>query len=172
MKIKKKLAILFLVMIVASNVIFSSCSFFDLLKSDEEKIKACIEDFEKCYNDGDLDGVVDCLAKKERKKLQAELNLLSALMGGLTGFELSLSDLFSLGVGMQDSDMIRIDVDEVRFTDTTTATAEGVVYLWEGTEMEESPTWFYMVKEDNGWFIQDMVDPPEEENSESFSSEK
>ena len=168
MKTKKQWSTVLFACIIFFSAAFLSCS---LVKSDEQKITERIERFETCYNNGDLEGVVSCLATKERKNMQATLNVYQTLFGSLVGFELNLSDLFSLGVAIQDAEAMRVEIDEIRLTSTVTATVEGLVVL-RGTETEDSPTWFYMVKEDDEWFIRDIIDAPEADEYESVSAEK
>ncbi len=167
MRIKKALTVFFLVIIMACSLTFSSCSVFDFFKSDEQKITERIEKFEKNYNNGDWEGVLACLSTKKRNMIQAEINILGALLGSFTEISLNISDLFSIGVGIEDADYISVEIDKVRLTDSDTAIVEARVMLKEQYDVENSPTWFYMLKEENGWFIKDMVDPPKAEESSS-----
>lgn len=164
---KKHIVLFFFTFAIAFCAFFSGCSAF---MSDKDKIEARIEKFEDCYNDGDLDGILECLATKERKMIQAELNIFGALMGGLIGLDLDISDLFSLGVGMQDTELINVTIEKIRITDSTTAIAEGSIVLTEGSSSETCLAWFCMVKEEDGWFIEDIIDAPEEEAGESVSA--
>ena len=89
---------------------FSAC---EKQLSDEEKIVARIENFEKSYNDGDLDGFLENLTTKERKQIEAVFNLFGAAFGGLTGFSIDLADLFSLGIAMQEGDWLQVEIVEI-----------------------------------------------------------
>ncbi len=161
-KNKKRIATFLYVFVIVCTIFLSGCSLFNFLKSDEKKIEERIESFEKNYNNGDFEGVVECLTAKERSMIEAEMKIASALMGSLIGFDLPLSSLFSIGVGIHDGDYIRIALGEIKMTGSRTATADGVITI--EPNREKLAICFYMVKEEDDWFIKDMTDVPQEEN--------
>lgn len=124
-------------------------------KTNEELIKERIETFLTAYNTGDMDTVLACLETKTRNTFQATLNLLGGLAGGLTGVDVDMSDLFSLGIATSDGDFMELEITDINITDETNATVT--------TQMDLAGTgtqtiYFVMVYENDGWYIQDMTD--------------
>lgn len=125
-----------------------------VLKTDEEKIRACIEQFEKAYNDGDFEAVLECMDQKTRNTVRALFNTLGGIMGGKLGVDISLSDLFSLGVGINDGDFIGFDIQDVVISDKK-ATVTARLNLIPATV---ETTYVILVEEDGEWLIENITD--------------
>ena len=135
--------------------------YFALRKTDEEIIIERIESFEESYNNGDLEGFVENFSAKERRRLQAELSIANTLLGSLLGFQLDLSDLFSLGIGMQDADWLDVEVQEVKIKEDSALVKTNWKYVEEtfgGTSLQECEMYFSMSKEDSDWFVKDITE--------------
>ena len=123
-------------------------------KTDEGKIRACIEQFENAYNDGDFEGVLECMEPKIRNTMRALFNTLGGIAGGQLGVDISLSDLFSLGIGMNDGDFISFDIQDVAIGDGKASVT---------ANMSLAPTtqekmYIILVKEDGEWLIENITD--------------
>ena len=122
--------------------------------SDEDQIKARIETFLTAYNTGDMDTVLECLDAKTRNAFEAWLNILGAVAGKYTGIDIDLSDLFSLGVNTTKGDFMGLTINSINITDTKNAVVTTTMTL-SGQTMT---IYFKMLRENGGWYINDMTD--------------
>lgn len=137
--------------------------------TNEELITERIETFLTAYNDGDMEVVLECLDAKTRNAFQAMLNILGGLAGNAAGFNIDLSDLFSLGVSTTSGDFMQLEVTDITVIDSANATATTKMFLTgAGTQI----IYFEMVYEHNGWYIHDMTDrkPADLDNNQGDSS--
>lgn len=123
--------------------------------TNEELITERIETFLTAYNDGDMEVVLECLDAKTRNAFQAMLNILGGLAGSAAGFNIDLSDLFSLGVSTTSGDFMELEITDITVIDSTNATATTKMFL---TGSGAQIIYFEMVYENNGWYIHDMAD--------------
>lgn len=121
-------------------------------KSAEELIKARIEAFVDAYNSGDIEEALESLDAKTRNAAQATLNLLGAAAGKLTGIDIDLSDLFSLGIMTASGDFMIAEIESIRMIDEENAAATVRMNLDGG----EETVYFTMVSDDDDWFIADI----------------
>ncbi len=149
----RKFLALFLVIIMALGC-FSSCKKYDK-PTNEELIENRITTFVTAYNNGDMDTVLSCLDAKTRNAFQAMLNLLGGLAGSVAGFDIDLSDLFSLGVSTTSGDFMKLEITDITVIDNTNATATTSMNL-PGAGVQT--IYFVMVYENDGWYIGDMTD--------------
>ena len=122
--------------------------------TNEELIEERIKTFLTAYNTGDMDAVLKCLDAKTRNAFQAMLNLLGGIAGSYAGFDIDLSDLFSLGVNTTSGDFMGLEITSIDIINETTAVATTNMEL-SGTSMT---IYFDMVYENDGWYISDMTD--------------
>ncbi|MBQ7912402.1 MAG: WG repeat-containing protein [Clostridia bacterium] len=158
---KKRLSAFLLAVVSAFCFLFASCNFdlgnnigIQTPKTDEEKITATVNKFVDEYNDGDFEGVLECMEPKIRNTMRALFNLLGGIAGGKLGVDINLADLFSLGVGINDGDFINFDIQDIAigegkasvtaFMNLAPATAETMYII--------------LVEEDGEWLIQDITD--------------
>lgn len=168
---KKFLALLLL--IVMALGCFASCKEYDnetkIPPTNEEFITERIETFLTAYNTGDMEAVLECLDTKTRNAFQAMVNLLGGLAGAAAGFDIDLSDLFSLGVSMTQGDFMELEITAINVIDSSNAIATTVMNLvGAGTQT----IYFEMVYENDGWYIHDMTDrkPDKTNGSQGDSS--
>ena len=95
----RKVGCLFLVI-----AIIAVCVFLFPQKSNEEQIEATIENFIKAYNQGDFEKAIEYLDAKSRNAMQGYMNLLEGVLGKYAGFEIDMSDLFSMGSAVKRGD--------------------------------------------------------------------
>ncbi len=122
-------------------------------KSDEELIRDRIDSFMSDYNDGDLDEALENLTTKTKTATQAILSMAESF-GSMLGMEISLSDMFTLGIAITGDDTLKVTIDSVTIEDETNATADGKLSLG---GIEEYDIRFVMLKEDGDWYIDNMV---------------
>lgn len=127
--------------------------------SDQELIEERITSFVNAYNDGNMELVLNSLDTETRTTLEAMLNLYNGLLGGLTGFNFDLRDLFALGVNMTAEDMMDLRIEEIIIQNKENAIAVAVMDL---ENSGEETVYFIMVYENEGWYIHDITDNREE----------
>ena len=122
-------------------------------KSDDELIRARIDQFQKSYNTGDIHAVLECMDAKTRNTYQAAMNVGNVLIGK-TGFGIALSDLFSLGIGaLSEGDVLNLSDIRIHMTDSTHATVDVALQYQDLLCENQEEAFFTMVKEDGDWFI-------------------
>ena len=137
--------------------------------TNEELIENRITTFVTAYNDGDMDTALSCFDAKTRNALEAMFNLVGGIAGNLTGFDVALSDLFSLGVSMTADDFMKLEIIDITVIDSANATATTKMFLTgSGTQI----IYFEMICENDGWYIHDMTDSKsaDSDNSQDDSS--
>lgn len=99
---------LFIGIILLAVAAFVGYLFFftNTFKSDEEVIRARLESFQSDYNDGDMEALTENFDNKTRSTIESTIGLTESLFGGLTGYGVNYSDLFGLGVALNDGDML------------------------------------------------------------------
>lgn len=123
-------------------------------KTDEEKITATVNKFAKEYNDGNFEGVLECLEPKMRNAMQALFNTLGGIAGGKLGVDISLSDLFSLGVAMEDGDFITFSIQDIAIGDGKASVTAHMNLAPATTET----MYVILVEEDGEWLIENITD--------------
>lgn len=125
-------------------------------KTDEQLIEERIERFAEVYNNGDYDGVLECLDTKTRNTVSAMMNVGAAILGEF-GFDMgiSLSDLFSLGVGLiGDDEILTFDIHSIDVQSANLAVVEVTMKSAVGNLSEAAV--FTMRKEDDDWYIRNL----------------
>ena len=123
--------------------------------TNEELIAERIETFVTAYNTGDMDTVVKCLDAKTGNTFKSMLNLMGGIAGGVTGFDIDLSDLFTLGVSTTSGDFMELEIIDIKVVDSSNATATTTMKL---AGSSNQTVYFVMVYENDGWYIHDMND--------------
>lgn len=138
-------------------ILLPACSMF---KSDTDKIKERINKFVISYNSGDIEGVIDCLDSKKRTTYKSALGIGNALLNGLIDIDISLQDIFGIGMGLTENDSIIIERFNNINVSSDSATADiSLIYTDEidGDSSNEKGV-FYLKKENDDWFISDLKD--------------
>ncbi len=126
-----------------------------VVKTDEEQIEARIAQFCNEYNGGSFEGVLGCMTAKTGNTMRALFNLLGGIAGGKLGVDISLSDMFSLGVGIKEGDFIGVTVERIVLLDGNNAIAAAKMNLAGGNAQT---VYFEMLKENGSWLINDITD--------------
>ena len=141
---RKRIAVIILLFIIVAVVVTIVERSF---KTDAELVRVRIDEFEKAYNGGDLEGVLSCMDRKNQNKYEGSIGILNGLIG-LSGLNIGLENLFGVGVGMSDDDVMSIKIDKINI-DGGTAVVNGKMTLYGVTQSAA----FDMVKENNNWYI-------------------
>ena len=121
--------------------------------TDEELIEARIIVFCDSYNDGDWEGVLECLDAKSRNTIEGTLNLVGGILGGI-----SMSDLFGMSVGfISEGDLLEVEVSEVKLVSDTSAIATVKMKYEDKYSSTSEILYFVMLYEDGGLYIQNMT---------------
>lgn len=147
MRIFRRVIVAFLVFCLI--VSFCGCT----SKSDETLIRERMETFEKAYNAGDMEKVLNCFDARTRNTYKAILNIGNSLIGK-TGVSIDISDMFSLGIALMDEDDVLEfgDMDIVIRSESSAVVTVTMEYGAESEKSEETVT-FSMVKEEDDWYI-------------------
>ncbi len=123
-------------------------------KSDNELIEERVETFLTAYNAGDMDTVLECLDAKKRNALEAMLNIFGGLAGSYAGFDISMKDLFSLGVNVSEDDVMELEITDIKISSKKKAIAKAEMELYGKSEV----VYVVLVYEENDWYISDITD--------------
>ncbi len=139
------------------SLLFCSCDLISKPLSDEEMIKNRIDQFLRCYNTGNLEGVLSCMDEKTRQTIQSAINLSEGVAGMLGVGGISFSDLFGLGVGMSENDeLLSVEIYSIEIEEVRAEVIVKMAYAYVGSEPYEENALFEMLKEDGDWFIRDF----------------
>lgn len=136
-------------------VMFSLTSCLSM-KTDEELIADKVNDFIFAYNNGDMEGAIECFDTKSKKTLNATMNIGESIFSGIVGFDISLDDLFSIGMGFMTDDPLSMGIKDIEITSDNTATVVlDVTFSEESLDVDESAenVVLHMVKEKGNWYI-------------------
>ncbi len=149
-------------LILAASFVFLFF-FTNVFKSDEDLINERIEEFVSSYNNGDMEAVMECFDQRTKSLLGATVGIGEALIGGAAGFDVSMSDMFGLGAGLNEGDMMKLR--DVQFTVPDGAEKVSVdavitmsISFMGQSQSNSSSVQFEMVKEDGDWFISNIIE--------------
>ncbi len=137
--------------------------FTNIFKSDEDLINERIEEFVSSYNNGDMEAVMECFDQRTKSIMGATVGIGEALIGGAAGFDVSMSDMFGLGAGLNEGDMLKLR--NIQFTVPEGAVRVSVnaeitmsISFMGQSQSQSSPIQIEMVKEDGDWFISNIIE--------------
>ena len=134
-----------------------SCNLFSTPLSDEEMIENRIDQFLRCYNTGDLEGILKCLDVKTRKGIESAINISEGLAGMLGVGGISFSDLFGYGVGISESDeLLGVEIYSMEIDEKSADVIVKMSYALTDNAKHEENALFEMRKENGDWFIHDF----------------
>ncbi len=123
-------------------------------KTDAEQIEEVVQEFLQSYNDGDFEGVLDCMTAKTANAMRALFNLLGGIAGGKLGVDIQLSDLFSLGVATADGDFMNLNITNIEVNGIQAVVTTNMRL----TGADTQAIYFELKKENGKWLIEDMTD--------------
>ena len=135
-------------------LISSGCNAF---KTDEEIIEERINTFLSAYNSGDYEETLDCLSPKTKNTMKGITGVGETLLGGITGYNFNMSDLFGLGAGiLSEDDILTVSDLKISFEDDSNATVNLTMTFNANVSKEPHKANFIMVKEDDDWYIKNI----------------
>ena len=141
-----------LAVIAAAVFAVNHFNLLNLFKSDETLIRERIEALEDAYNDGDWDGMMECLDGPTQAIMELTMDFADGLISGAGGFDVSMRDMFSLGGLLLPGDNFRLEIKNIDI-DGDRAVVTVVMYAELDDIKESEEAEFPMVKEDNDWYI-------------------
>lgn len=123
-------------------------------KSDEAMIEDRMNTFVSAFNSGDMEAVLECFDAKTRNAYKAIFSIGDGLIG-MTGFEVGLSDLFGLSVGLVSEGEL-LQVEDLQITinsESSRATVTGSLCYSDVANSYDQTIQLTMVKENGDWFI-------------------
>ena len=137
--------------------------FTNIFKSDEDLIRERIEEFVSSYNNGDMEAVMECFDQRTKSIMGATVGIGESLLGSATGFDVSMSDMFGLGAGLNEGDMMKLSNIEFTVPDgaenvSVNAVITMSISFMGQSQSNSSSVQFEMVKEDGDWFISNIVE--------------
>lgn len=125
----------------------------NLFKSDETLIRERIQALEDAYNDGDYEGILECMDSQTQAMMEATMGMMDGLLGEASGLDMGISDMFGFASMLGDYCTIEITNIEI---DGDYATVDIVMSLNLYGYSQSQETQLPMVKEDGDWYIGGM----------------
>lgn len=134
--------------VIIVGAVFAAYMFFG--KSDEQKIRDRIDDFEDACSDMDIEGMLECFDGRTRRQYDAMMGVTEGILGEVTGFDLPYGDMVGLmDINPGEDYDIDIEIHSINIDDDT-ASVEVTIYQ-DGTTSESST--ITMCEEDGDWYI-------------------
>ena len=144
------IALIAVTVVIATVVICLNLG--NLFKSDETLIRERIQLLEDALNQGDWDGIMDCLDRSGRAAMELTISFSDTLFSEFTGFELNLRDLLALGGIFMEGDEFHLKVTDIRIDGdraTVTVVMSTDMYDLSQSEQYQIP----MIKENGNWYV-------------------
>ena len=159
-KKKRNIWLPILIAVAVVSVIAVVIFVFDplnFLKSDEDLIRERIEAFEDAYNNGDWEGILDCMDAGTRSMLNLTMGFAEGLMGEAFGMDISVADMFALSGIMLEGEFCTIEILNIQIDgDYAEVTVVMTMDMYDYSDSEEFV--LPLVKEGSDWYITGMDD--------------
>ena len=136
--------------LVIGGIITCLYFFTDIFKSDEDLIRERIEALETAFNDGDMDGVLECLDSQSQVYAEMYMGVMDSFLSEGTGLDMGMGDLFGFAGAM--GDYCTIEVLDIQISGDTALVTVSITMDMYGTYQSEEGV-LPMIKEDDGWYI-------------------
>ncbi|MFR8010430.1 MAG: zinc ribbon domain-containing protein [Clostridia bacterium] len=141
-------------LILAAVVIVGGVIAVVAIPSDEEQIVGRLNDFAASYNEGDLDGMIDCLTPEDQQAMESAMQMGSLLGSELFGLNTDVQEILGTVMGFSQSTpglqtTMYIKVYEISIPSDTRASAD-IAMCYGGIEDRGSIS---MQKVDGTWYI-------------------
>lgn len=141
-------------LILAAVVIAGGVIAVVAIPSDEEQIVGRLNDFAASYNEGDLDGMIDCLTPEDQQAMESAMQMGSLLGSELFGLNTDVQEILGTVMGFSQSTpglqtTMYIKVYEISIPSDTRAWAD-IAMCYGGIEDRGS---IAMQKVDGTWYI-------------------
>lgn len=134
--------------------------------TDEEKIQYTIDCFNDAYENGDFDGIANCMTEKSSNVINAEFGLITKFFGKLLNFftggflspdDDTISDMWVLGT-MTISMKIETQQIDIESEDTAKVYATMIQSDQVNNVSGEISCYLVMKKENNKWLIDNIYE--------------
>ena len=144
----------FVLLFAIAGGIFAWWYFHQDRRTDEQKIRDCLQEFAAAYSVGDMKRVAECCDKNTR----SAINGISGFSIGGFGVSSVLQSLFSISSASAGEDSVQMEVKNIKFnSDHTRATVDvtqTIVTSFLGAKEKQAyDDVVIMVKENNDWKI-------------------
>lgn len=159
----KKLVSIFLIVFVAiigyrfvtEHINFNS-DFLISSGTDDEKIKDTLSKFEKYYNDGDFDNLVNCCTGRYKSDLKSQMGIGSSIFNGILklvssgtfGGDGLLQDIWSAGTALC---MMELEVEKISYY--SDEKAEVMLIYTETEKNRDTTVYIEMQKDGKCWYV-------------------
>lgn len=146
------IALLISALVIGSVVIvFCFTDLGNIFKSDEQLIRERIQAYEDACNNGDYEGMLDCMDGATRSLMESSMGILDGIFSEGTGLDFGMTDLFGFAGLMGDYCNIQITTITI---DGDHATVDIIMSMdVYGMEQQSTEAQLPMVKENGDWYI-------------------
>ena len=125
--------------------------------SEEDKISEVVEEFFYCYNNGDYEGLEDCLSEKQKVILEKTIGVI----GELVDFDMSslMSVLFGASAEVLGGDMLSFETERIEIAeDEESAEVYGNMNVNMSEVNANLSATIKLIKEEDNWKIE-LINP-------------
>lgn len=146
------IALLISALVIGSVVIvFFFTDLGNIFKSDEQLIRERIQAYEDACNNGDYEGMLDCMDGATRSLMESSMGILDGIFSEGTGLDFGMTDLFGFAGLM--GDYCNIQITNITI-DGDHATVDIIMSMdVYGMEQQSTEAQLPMVKENGDWYI-------------------
>lgn len=120
---------------------------YAVTNNDEQEIKDCLTTFETCYNNSDIEGLIECFNDDTQDVVNAAVGLSSEFFGVDTSKILCV--VFDFGSEISGYDNLNIEVENITIESKTNAIAE-TTFDFGNKQFDISLS---LTKESDKWYI-------------------
>ena len=132
-------------------IVFCFTDLGNIFKSDDQLIRERIQAYEDACNNGDYEGMLDCMDSATRSVMDASMGLLDGFFSEGTGLGIGMTDLFGFAGLMGDY----CDIQIIDITIDGNYAVVNIIMTMEiyGAEQQSTEAALPMVKENGNWYI-------------------
>lgn len=132
-------------------IVFFFTDLGNIFKSDEQLIRERIQAYEDACNNGDYEGMLDCMDGATRSLMESSMGILDGIFSEGTGLDFGMTDLFGFAGLM--GDYCNIQITNITI-DGDHATVDIIMSMdVYGMEQQSTEAQLPMVKENGDWYI-------------------
>ena len=131
--------------------------------TNDEMIKSRISAFTTAYGNGSWEQTMASLSTRTRATLDAMMDILGGIGGGILGIDIDLRDLFTISINVTGTQFAELNITKIDYTTDSDAVVTTESDVYGNTVL----FYFVMVKEGGSWYIDNMTDKKPSTGSES-----
>lgn len=149
--IGKWIALATVALVVVAAVILVAMNWDNIFKSDETLIRERIQAYEEACENGDYEGMLDCMDPGTRALMESSMGLMDGILSDSSGLGIGMTDMF--GFASMLGDFLTIEIKDIQIDgDTAMVKIVMKVSIFGMTQSAEE-TELPMVKEGGDWYI-------------------